>query len=212
MFGYCAALTTLTLPKSVSTVSRSAFADTSFDQVFFEGKTLAQVKAMANYSRWGLTEDKIYTNAFENQLPTKTSDLTNDSGFITANDIITKRDLSDMTVKGVPQNTNSQSWFNIKYGTTTEDAWYYEEGRWETGMTLKVLATSTWQVFELQKLVESQYSSLGTFSLDGNFEATITHEGVTYSITGYIGNLVTSDQLISQIATLEARISALENN
>lgn len=38
---------------------------------------------MVNYSRWGLAEDKIYTNAFENQLPTKTSELSNDSGFIT---------------------------------------------------------------------------------------------------------------------------------
>ena len=53
---------------------------------------------MANYSRWGLTEDKIYTNAFENQLPTKTSDLTNDSGFITADNIITKRNLNDLNI------------------------------------------------------------------------------------------------------------------
>lgn len=72
-FRYCAALKTLTLPKSVTAVSRNAFVDTSFDQVFFEGKTLAQVKAMTNFSRWGLAEDKIFTDAYENQLPTKTS-------------------------------------------------------------------------------------------------------------------------------------------
>lgn len=75
-----------------------------------------------------------------------------------------------------------------------------------------MLATSTSWVFELQKLIESQWLSLGTFSLDGNFEATITYEGATYSITGYVGEIVTSNQLTSQIAALEARIAALENN
>lgn len=75
-----------------------------------------------------------------------------------------------------------------------------------------MLATSTSWVFELQKLIESQWLSLGTFSLDGNFEATITYDGVTYSITGYVGEIVTSNQLTSQIAALEARIAALENN
>lgn len=75
-----------------------------------------------------------------------------------------------------------------------------------------MLATSTSWVFELQKLIESQWLSLGTFSLDNNSEATITYDGVTYSITGYVGEIVTSNQLTSQIAALEARIAALENN
>ena len=66
-------------------------------------------------------------------IPSTTSDLTNDSGFITSADIIAKRDLSDMTVKGVPQSANNHSWFTIKYGTTIEYAWYYLDGRWETG-------------------------------------------------------------------------------
>lgn len=81
------------------------------------------------YKTYSISEEL----ANKSELPTKTSDLTNDSGFITSADIITKRDLSDMNVKGVPQNTNSQSWFNIKYGTTTENARYYDEGRWESG-------------------------------------------------------------------------------
>lgn len=192
MFRYCTALKTLTLPQSLKTVNRSAFIDSSFDQVYFEGKTLAQVKAMVNYDRWGLAEDKIYTNAFENQLPTKTSDLTNDSGYISSvpdtyrtyadtlsslssdgyatasqldsaisgkadlsaiptktselsNDseyvtapelsaqLAVKRDITDMRARGVPQNNNSESWFSISDGTTTENARYYDEGRWESG-------------------------------------------------------------------------------
>ena len=152
-----------------------------------------------------IIEEKYF--AYENDIPTKTSDLTNDSGFITSADIITKRDLSDMTVKGVPQNTNSQSWFTIKYGTTTENAYYYDEGRWESGVTTSVLATSA-NIYTLQK----NLTNIGEFTLNNNAEATITYEDVTYSITGYVGEIVTSNQLNSQIAALEARISALENN
>ena len=48
--------------------------------------------------------------------------------------------------------------------------------------------------------------------MDNNSGATVTYDGVTYSITGYVGEIVTSNQLISQIAALEARIAALENN
>lgn len=55
---------------------------------------------------------------------------------------------------------------------------------------------------------ETQWTNIGEFSLDSNYEATVTYDGVTYSITGYIGNLVTSNQL----AALEARIDALEGN
>ena len=135
-------------------------------------------------------------------IPTNTSQLSNDSGFITSADIITKRDISDMRVKGVPQNTNTQSWFTIKYGTTTENAWYYDEGRWESGVTTRVYATSTSQVFELQRLIESQWTSLGTFSLDSNFEAAVTYDDVTYSITGYVGDIVANSDIPTKTSDL----------
>lgn len=135
-------------------------------------------------------------------IPTNISQLSNDSGYITSADIITKRDISDMRVKGVPQNANTQSWFTIKYGTTTENAWYYDEGRWESGVTTRVYATSTSQVFELQRLIESQWTSLGTFSLDSNFEATVTYDSVTYSITGYVGDIVASSELPTKTSDL----------
>ena len=144
-------------------------------------------------------------------VPTKTSDLTNDSGFITAADIVTKRDIMDMRARGVPQNTNAQSWFTIKYETTTENAWYYDEGRWESGNTTRVIAAPA-TIYTLQKLQDSQWTNIGEFQLNNNAEATVTYDGVTYSITGYVGEIVTSNQLISQIAALEARIAALEGN
>lgn len=149
--------------------------------------------------------------ANKSDLPTKTSDLSNDSGFITAADIITKRDIMDMRARGVPQNTNAQSWFTIKYETTTENAWYYDEGRWESGNTTRVIAAPA-TIYTLQKLQDSQWTNIGEFQLDNNAEATVTYDGVTYSITGYVGEIVTSNQLISQIAALEARIAALEGN
>jgi len=70
-----------------------------------------------------------------------------------------------------------------------------------------VLATSA-NIYTLQK----NLTNIGEFTLNNNAEATITYEDVTYSITGYVGEIVTSNQLNSQIAALEARISALENN
>ena len=156
-----------------------------------------------------LTNDSGFITSAD--VPTKTSDLTNDSGFITAADIITKRDIMDMRARGVPQNTNAQSWFTIKYETTTENAWYYDEGRWESGNTTRVIAAPA-TIYTLQKLQDSQWTNIGEFQLDNNAEATVTYDGVTYSITGYVGEIVTSNQLISQIAALEARIAALENN
>jgi len=138
------------------------------------------------------TELKYF--AYEDSVPTKTSDLTNDSGFVTSSALDVKRDLSDMKVKGVPQNTNAQSWFTIKYGTTTENAWYYDEGRWESGSTLHVLAASA-TMYTLQKLQDSQWTNIGEFQLDNNAEATVTYDGVTYSITGYVGEIVVSNQL-----------------
>ena len=149
---------------------------------------------------------KFETKADLSAIPTKTSELTNDSEYVTAPELsaqlAVKRDITDMRARGVPQNTNSLSWFNIKYRTTTENAYYYDEGRWESGVTTRVYATSTSQVFELQRWIESQWTSLGTFSLDSNFEATITHEGVTYSITGYVGEIVTSNELPTKTSEL----------
>lgn len=132
-------------------------------------------------------------------------------GYATESDLSAKRGLTDMKVKGVPENDNSASWFTIKYGTTTENAWYYDEGRWETGQTLRVLAAPA-AIFSLQKQVQEQWTNLGEFQLDSNAEAAITYEGVTYSITGYIGDLVVSNELNARLSALEARIAALEGN
>ena len=110
-----------------------------------------------------------------------------------------KRDLSDMKVKGVPQNT--KSWFSIKYGTTTENAYYYDEGRWETGETLRVL-TAQATIYTLQKSQESQWTNIGEFQLDNNSEATVTYDGTTYSITGYVGEIVVSNELPTKTSDL----------
>ena len=97
MFFGCSALTSLTLPKSVYSIARSAFNGSAFQQVTFEGKTIEQVKAMTNFSRWGLAEDKILTYAFRNYV---------DEGLAGKADLSTtaelsaqlgvKRDLSDI--------------------------------------------------------------------------------------------------------------------
>ena len=67
-------------------------------------------------------------------------------------------------------------------------------------------------IYTLQKLQDGQWTNIGEFTLNNNAESTITYEDVTYSITGYVGEIVTSNQLTSQIAALEARIAALEGN
>ena len=59
----------------MATIGRMTFTDSSLDKVIFEGKTLAEVKAMLNYDRWGLAEDKIYTNAIERDVNARMSAL-----------------------------------------------------------------------------------------------------------------------------------------
>lgn len=144
----------------------------------------------------GWNEEQLSTKADLSAIPTKTSELSNDSGFLTSADIITKRDLNDMTVKGIPPNAQ-QSRFNITDGTITNNAYYYDEGRWESGQTFAVYTTLTADVYELKKHDTSEWVSVGTFSLDSNYEATITNDGITYSIIGYAGDLVVNTELSS---------------
>lgn len=99
-FSGCTSLTTLNLPVTVTTIGRNVFSNSSLQHVYFEGKSLEEVKAMANFSRWGLQESQIKTVAFRDyvdsqlsskadisSVPTKISDLSNDAGFITSADI-----------------------------------------------------------------------------------------------------------------------------
>lgn len=44
-------------------------------------------------------------------------------------------------------------------------------------------------------MIQGQQTNIGEFQLDSNAEAEVTYEGVTYSITGYIGDLVASNRL-----------------
>ena len=113
-----------------------------------------------------------------------------------SNALETKRDWNDMTVKGIPPNAQ-QSRFNISDGTTTNNAYWYDEGRWESGQSFAVYATLTADVYELKKYDTATQTSVGTFSLDSNYEATITNDGTTYSIIGYAGDLVVNTQLTS---------------
>lgn len=117
------------------------------------------------------------------------------------NALDTKRDLNDMTVKGIPPNAQ-QSRFNITDGTITNNAYWYSEGRWESGQTFAVYATLTADVYELKKYDTSEWVSVGTFSLDSNYEATITNDETTYSIIGYAGDLVVNTELSSYATKL----------
>lgn len=124
-----------------------------------------------------------------------------------------KRDMNDLKVRGNPSTTN-KSWFNISDGTITNNAYWYDEGRWESGQSFAVYATLTAGVYEL-KNYDSAWTSVGTFSLDSNYEATITNDGTTYSIIGYVGDVVVNSELSSYATKAEisakADLSALDN-
>ena len=224
IFNGCSALTNLTLPKTLRTVNRMAFNNNSFQHVMFEGKTLEQVKAMGNYSRWGLTEDKIYTNAFENQLPTKTSDLTNDSGFITANDIITKRDLNDLNIYADPTVTHTPIEVTV---------WHTDEI--STLYTLNWNGSSSWQYTDGETSIQIYFDDYsedyvisgsiqdmgGTSrSIGGHFDLTSplwsadleTQYFYKIEVTSVKAHITTKEYVDSLFAQLNARISALENN
>ena len=118
-----------------------------------------------------------------------------------SNALETKRDWNDLKVKGIPPNVTT-SRFNISDGTTTTNAYWYSEGRWESGSTFQVLSTLTADVYELNVYDSNVWTSVGTFSLDNNYEATITNDGTTYSIIGYVGDIVVNNEL-SSYATRE---------
>lgn len=50
-------------------------------------------------------------------------------------------------------------------------------------------------IFSLWKMIDGQWTNLGEFQLDSDAEAAVTYGGVTYSITGYVGDLVVSNQI-----------------
>ena len=114
-----------------------------------------------------------------------------------------KRDLDDMTVKGVP-NVHG-SWFNVSNGTFTEKAYWYDATRWMSGDNVEIDRTLTAGVFEL-KVILGTWTSVGTFTLDDNYKATVTYDGVMYSIIGYVGEIVT-DNALNDYAT-KAEVSA----
>ena len=70
-----------------------------------------------------LTNDSGFITSAD--VPTKTSDLTNDSGFITSADIITKRDLTDFNIYVRPNSTTT-----IYVGTSPCE-WNESSQRWE---------------------------------------------------------------------------------
>ena len=85
VFAYCIGLTSVTIPNSVTSIGSSAFESCSgLTNIVFKGKSLAEVSAMPNYSSWGIntsiitTENEATKEWVGEQLPTKTSQLTND--------------------------------------------------------------------------------------------------------------------------------------
>jgi hypothetical protein len=223
IFNGCSSLTNLTLPKTLTSVARMAFNNTSLQKVVFEGKTLAQVKAMTNYSRWGLTEDKIYTNAFENQLPTKTSDLTNDSGFITATALTPYREKSDLYYEHSFHKANWQNVprFIMDYDGTqtffdkfdsTLDRWTVSTGTSDWFVQLTLYGMEADPQFTLMKLENGITDILPTEGA-GTTTVTFIDMGIEGTFT-----MDMSDELVPklyvdrQLTALEARIAALENN
>lgn len=94
-FNGCTAIQTLTLPASVSIIGKYAFQNTTMN-VHFEGKTLAEVQAMANYP-WGLdashiTADKDATQGWVNN---------NFSKVTIGNVLSSGTDIGTLTIDGV---------------------------------------------------------------------------------------------------------------
>lgn len=169
--------------------------------MIFEGKTLAQVKAMTNFSTWGLTEDKIYTNAFENQLPTKTSDLTNDSGFITAAQVPPL----PWTVNEDFGNLNWDSTNNYWIGLDPTESlklvlsWNETSNQWELAIFSK--AGTSW---------DYNRTEVKTGAYD---DTTVAFQSYTCTRTIVAaGIFATQNWVLEQLSALEARIAALEDN
>lgn len=59
VFWNCSALSTVTIPSSVTRIDENAFYNcSSLTDVTFNGKTLEEIQAMSNYP-WGITDTSV---------------------------------------------------------------------------------------------------------------------------------------------------------
>lgn len=102
--------------------------------------------------------------ANKSDLPTKTSDLTNDSGFITAADIITKRDLNDLNIYVDPMADMTTTKFTVvvSYAGTPSTPLYTVELTHRGGEE----TTWVWNPSGSNQRISIDYSSVtGTYDL-----------------------------------------------
>ena len=173
------------------------------------------------------------TLANKSDLPTKTSDLTNDSGFITSADIITKRDLNDFNVYVDPMADMTTTKFTVVISYAGDPTYpiFTVELTHQGGEA----TTWVWSPSGSNHRISIDYSSVtGVYDLhyynlqdgggnehSGSMTTPLTSPYWTgeaqddwfhFSITSQTTTITTKAYVDSLIAQLSARITALENN
>ncbi len=171
--------------------------------------------------------------ANKSELPTKTSDLTNDSGFVTSADIITKRDLNDFNVYVDPMADMTTTKFTVvvSYAGDPTNPLFTVELTHSGGVSTSWVWSPSGSN---QRISIDYYSSNGSYHLSyynlqdgggnehsGSMTTPLTSPYWTgecqddwfhFSVTSQTTTITTKAYVDSLIAALEARISALENS
>ena len=164
----------------------------------------------------------------EEQLPTKTSDLSNDSGFITSADIITKRDFNDFNIYGDPLSSGDMK-FKFKAVGKNEQH-YVTEGImtidpsiptltwiWSNGSTKCKIEYTGYgiYVFIYEYLSDGENQFSGQFILpisEPKWSCEYSDSLFDFTIASSKGTIATQEWVLEQLSALEARIAALEGN
>ena len=166
-------------------------------------------------------------------IPTKTSDLTNDSGFITSADIITKRDLNDFNVYVNPMADMTTTKFNVVVSYAfdpssplftvelthrggEETSWSWSPSGSNQSMMIdyySVTDTYTLHYFNIQDGGGNEHSGSMTTPLTSPYwTGEVQDDWFHFSVTSQTTTITTKAYVDSLIAQLSARITALENN
>lgn len=197
------------------------------DECWFNDDERAEDITFVCGARITRTMDDAGKLAKESDIPTKTSDLTNDSGFITTSALEDKRSVLDLNVYGDPLSSGDMKFkfkavgkegtHQITEGTMTIDpsnptlTWVWTNG----SASCSIEYTGEGYVFIYN------YLSDGLNQFNGQFTMPITEpkwscdyaDGVfDFTIVSSKGTIATQEWVLEQLATLQARISALENN
>jgi len=167
--------------------------------------------------------DELSSKADLSAIPTNTSQLSNDSGFITSADIITKRDLNDLNIYIDPMVEHTPIevtvWHTSEISTLYTlnwdgSSWYYTDGATSIQIYFDNYSNSYILNGSIQDMGGTTHIINKSFDLTSPFWSVDFETQYFYKIevASVKAHIVTREYVDSRLSALEARIAALEGN